>query len=63
MSGASRRQVVHVGNDLVTDVRGAARSCLDTVLVNRAEHEKPTEATATMPDLRPLPDFLGGRYV
>ncbi len=59
ISGASRDRTVHVGNDPVTDVRGAAQSGLDAVFVNRAGYEIPDEATATIPDLRPLPTLLG----
>lgn len=63
VSGASRERTVHVGNDPESDVRGAVRCGLDAVFVNRGGCEEPAEATATMPDLRPLPGLLGGADV
>ena len=63
VSGASRERAVHVGNDPESDVRGAVRCGLDAVFVNRGGYEEPVEATATMPDLRPLPGLLGGQDV
>lgn len=63
VSGASRERVVHVGNDPETDVRGAAQSGLEVVFVNRGGYEELAEATATIPDLRPLPGLLRERNV
>ncbi len=63
VSGASRERTVHVGNDPETDVRGASRSGLDVVFVNRGGYEEAMEATATIPDLRPLPGLLGDKNV
>lgn len=60
VSGAPRERVVHVGNDPEADVRGAVRSGLDAVFVDRGGYEEPREAVATIPDLRPLPGLLGG---
>ncbi|MDQ4106068.1 MAG: HAD family hydrolase [Actinomycetota bacterium] len=62
-SGVPQGRVVHVGNDPEADVRGAANSGLDAVFVNRGGDEEAPEATATIPDLRPLPDLLGERGV
>lgn len=59
MCGASHDRVVHVGNDPVSDVKGATNFGLDAVFVNRSGEEAP-EAVATMPDLSPLPDWLEG---
>jgi putative hydrolase of the HAD superfamily len=61
MSGFEERRdrVVHVGNDPVSDVRGASSCGLDAVLVNREGVEAP-EAVATLPDLRGLPAFVRG---
>ena len=58
MSGAHRGRVVHVGNDPVSDVKGATASGLDAVFVNRSG-EKAPEAVAEMPDLSSLPAWIG----
>lgn len=62
VSGVRPGRAVHVGNDPVSDVRGAAGCGIDAVHVNRAGVEAP-EAVATMPDLGPLPGLLGGKDV
>jgi putative hydrolase of the HAD superfamily len=51
-------RAVHVGNDPVSDVRGARARGLDAVLVDRDGGGSP-EATATIPDLGGLPDLPG----
>lgn len=51
-------RAVHVGNDPVSDVRGARASGLDAVLVDRTGEGYP-EATATIPDLTGLPGLPG----
>lgn len=51
-------RAVHVGNDPVSDVRGARASGLDAVLVDRTGEGSP-EATATIPDLGGLPGLPG----
>ncbi len=58
MSGARREKVVHVGNDPVSDVEGAAAAGLDAVFINRSGEEAP-EAVAVMPDLSGLPEWIG----
>lgn len=60
MSGKVNRRedVIHVGNDPVTDIRGAAQSGLDTMLVSRKNGIKPPEATFTAPDLSGLPGLV-----
>lgn len=59
-AGVSPGRAVHVGNDPVSDVRGAARAGLDAVLIDRKGGVRAPEATAILPDLSGLPDFLGG---
>ena len=58
ISGTSREQVVHVGNDPVSDVGGAAAFGIDAVFVNRSSEEA-SEAVAAMPDLSALPGWIG----
>lgn len=60
VSGVPRDRVVHVGNDPVSDVRGAARAGLDVVFVDRKGAGPMPEATSAMPDLGGLPDFVSG---
>ena len=55
-----RDRVVHVGNDPVSDVRGAVSAGIDAVLIDREGDLEAPEATATLPDLRGLPTFVGG---
>ena len=55
-----RDRVVHVGNDPVSDVRGASSSGIDAVLIDREGGLEAPEAVATLPDLRGLPAFVGG---
>ena len=57
VSGARRDKVVHVGNDPVSDVKGATASGLDAVFINRSGEEAP-EAVAEMPDLSALPAWI-----
>lgn len=56
-----RDRVVHVGNDPVSDVRGAASSGIDAVLIDREEGLDAPEAVAILPDLRSLPALVRGR--
>jgi putative hydrolase of the HAD superfamily len=60
VSGVERDRVVHVGNDLVTDVKGASTAGLDTVLVDRRGGVKGSGATYVIPDLRELPEIVRG---
>jgi putative hydrolase of the HAD superfamily len=60
MSGVSRDRVVHVGNDPVSDIRGASAAGIDAVLVDRKGGLEAPEATATLPDLRGLPALVRG---
>ncbi len=55
-----RDRVVHVGNDPVSDVRGAFSSGIDAVLIDREGNLEASEAIATLPDLHGLPAFVGG---
>lgn len=60
-AGVGRERAVMVGNDPVSDVRGAARVGIDAVLVDRRGNvEVPEEAVAVLADLRGLPDFVAG---
>jgi putative hydrolase of the HAD superfamily len=53
-----RDQVVHVGNDPVSDVRGAISSGIDAVLIDREGDLDAPEAIASLSDLRGLPAFV-----
>jgi putative hydrolase of the HAD superfamily len=53
-------RVVHVGNDPVSDVRGAATAGIDAVLVDRGGILEAPEAVAILPDLRRLPELVRG---
>jgi putative hydrolase of the HAD superfamily len=52
-------RAVMVGNDPVSDVRGAFEAGVDTVYVARKDVEAP-EATYVLPDLRGLPEIVRG---
>lgn len=60
VAGVEPHRAVHVGNDPVSDVRGAARLGIDAVLVDRRGGVEAPEATVVLPDLRALPDFVRG---
>ena len=60
LSGAERDRVVHVGNDPVTDVRGASEAGLDTVFVDRRGVVDVFGATYVIPDLGGLPEIVRG---
>jgi putative hydrolase of the HAD superfamily len=60
VSGAERDRVVHVGNDPVTDVRGASEAGLDTVFVDRRGVVDVPGATYVIPDLGGLPGIVRG---
>ncbi len=60
VSGVDRDRAVHVGNDPVADVEGAAEAGIDTVLVDRRGDAKAPEATFVIRGLGELPDLLGG---
>jgi putative hydrolase of the HAD superfamily len=61
ISGFEKRRdrVVHVGNDPISDIRGASSCGIDAVLIDREGLEAP-EAVAVLPDLRGLPAFVRG---
>jgi putative hydrolase of the HAD superfamily len=59
-SGVDRHRVVHVGNDPVTDISGAAEVGIDTVLVDRGGNVFAPEATFVIRDLSELPDVVRG---
>ncbi len=60
ISRVRRERVVHVGNDPVADVRGAAAAGIDTVLVDREGYVEAPEATFVIPDLDGLPGIVRG---
>lgn len=60
VSGVERDRVVHVGNDLVTDVEGASEAGLDTVFVDRRGSVEAPAATYVIPDLSALPEIVRG---
>jgi len=60
ISGSARERTVMAGNDPVTDIRGASRCGIDAVMIDRKGDDHVPEATATLPDLRGLPDLLRG---
>lgn len=60
LAGVPRDRVVHVGNDPVSDVRGATASSIDAVLVDRGGRLEAPQAVAILPDLRGLPALVRG---
>ena len=60
VAGVEPHRAVHVGNDPVSDVRGAAKAGIDAVLVDRRGGIEAPEATVVLRDLRGLPGFLRG---
>ena len=59
LAGISPDRAVMVGNDPVSDVRGAFEAGVDSVFVARKDLEAP-EATYVLPDLRGLPGIVRG---
>ena len=60
VAGVPRDRVVHVGNDPVSDVQGAAAAGIDVVLVDRQGGLAAPEVVAILSDLRGLPAFVRG---
>jgi putative hydrolase of the HAD superfamily len=61
VANASRERVVHVGNDPITDIKGASGAGIDTVLVDRRDTiEEAPRATYVIPDLNDLPAIVEG---
>lgn len=58
VSGTERERAIHVGNDPISDVRGASGAGIDAAFVNRAGHDEAPEAAFTLPDLNRLPELL-----
>ena len=59
LAGVTANRAVMVGNDPVSDVRGASEAGVDSVYVARKDREAP-EATYVLPDLRGLPGIVRG---
>ena len=59
LAGVPADRTVMVGNDPVSDVRGAFEAGVDSVFVARKDREAP-EATHVLPDLRGLPGIVRG---
>jgi putative hydrolase of the HAD superfamily len=60
VSGVGRERAIHVGNDPILDIKGAAEVGIDTVLVDRRGNIEAPEATFVIPDLNGLPGLLEG---
>jgi putative hydrolase of the HAD superfamily len=60
VSGVASERAIHVGNDPISDIRGAAEAGIDTVLVDRRGNIEVPEATFAIPDLDSLPGLLEG---
>ena len=60
LSGVRRDRALHVGNDPVSDVRGASEAGIDTVLVARHKGVEAPQATYVVSDLRALPGLAQG---
>lgn len=60
VAGISRDRVVHVGNDPITDIEGASRTGIDTVLVDRRGTMDAPQATFVLSDLNELPGIVEG---
>lgn len=58
MAGVPAAKALHVGNDLVTDVRGACEAGIDTVYVAREGDLEDPGATFVVRDLTGLPEIL-----
>jgi putative hydrolase of the HAD superfamily len=59
LAGVTADRAIMVGNDPVSDVRGASEAGVDSVFVARKDWEAP-EATHVLPDLRGLPGIVRG---
>jgi putative hydrolase of the HAD superfamily len=59
LAGVTADRAVMVGNDPVSDVRGASEAGLDSTYIVRKDREAP-EATYVLPDLRGLPGIVRG---
>jgi putative hydrolase of the HAD superfamily len=60
IADVSRDRVIHVGNDPTTDIEGASRAGIDTVLVDRRETVEAPYATFVLTDLNGLPGIVEG---
>ena len=60
VGGVGRARAIHVGNDPISDIRGASEVGIDTVLVDRGGNIEAPEATFAIPDLDGLPSLLVG---
>ena len=58
ISGFPKDRTIMVGNDPVTDVRGASGCGMDAVMIDRNGNGRIPEATATLPDLNGLPELV-----
>ena len=60
VSGVGRNGAVHVGNDPIADIRGAAEAGIDSVLVDRSGNAEAPWALFVIPDLSWLPAVVEG---
>ncbi|MGH3085862.1 MAG: HAD family hydrolase [Rubrobacteraceae bacterium] len=58
VSEVEPNRAVHVGNDVVADIKGAAGSGIDTVLIDRSGDAFAPAATFVFPDLKRLPELV-----
>lgn len=60
VAGVGPDRAVMVGNDPVSDIRGASAAGIDSVLIDRRGRLEAEDALAVLPDLRGLPDLVAG---
>ena len=59
-AGLPRGRVVHVGNDPISDIQGAAAAGIDAILIDRESGIEAPKAVELLPDLRGLPPLVQG---
>lgn len=59
-AGLPRDRVVHVGNDPISDIQGAAAAGIDAILRDREGGIEAPKAVEILPDLRGLPPLVQG---
>ena len=60
ISAVPHKRVVHVGNDPISDIQGAASCGIDAVLIDREGDLEALEAVAILGDLYGLPELVKG---
>ncbi len=59
-AGLPRDRVVHVGNDPISDIQGAAAAGIDAILIDREGGIEAPKAVEILPNLRGLPPLVQG---